>query len=205
MIGSFCTCKPPRRISGEAIVEHQAFIAGETSATHWADETHGDDPFRADVTVEGQSLTIGLRRATPVLWRRSTRRSRSQSGGRVEAEKDNEEGFDRREDPSKAAPGKKTSKESSPKPASARAVQRSRRSLRTRRRRQNRSSASAKKAKTAVRPPKSETAGVGHGKKATPAEKKPCRRRRNLRRPKKKRCQPNQERQKATKSWLRKA
>jgi hypothetical protein len=46
----------------KAIVEHQAYIAGETLATKWAPAPLNGEAHRAEVNVDGQPLKIALRK-----------------------------------------------------------------------------------------------------------------------------------------------
>jgi isoleucyl-tRNA synthetase len=48
----------------EAIAAHRDYIAGETLVNHWSAEPLGDGAFRTTVKVEGQPLTIELRKAS---------------------------------------------------------------------------------------------------------------------------------------------
>jgi isoleucyl-tRNA synthetase len=45
-----------------AIAEHKDYIAAETLATKWAAEPLGDDAHPAPASVDGQPLTIELRK-----------------------------------------------------------------------------------------------------------------------------------------------
>jgi isoleucyl-tRNA synthetase len=46
----------------QAIEKHRTYIAAETLASQWASRPLGDDAHRADVKVDGQPLTIQLRK-----------------------------------------------------------------------------------------------------------------------------------------------
>ena len=48
----------------QAIEAHRAYIAAETLTVEWASKPLGDGAHRADVKIEGQGLTIELRKAT---------------------------------------------------------------------------------------------------------------------------------------------